>query len=88
VLVSPHMVSGNKGASLEPAVPWAVDNATLTALRGEVPRHVVNAEAAIPLWLEAVRRQKPTIKPSVPPHEPSQDIDDFRLIRRPVGIRN
>ena len=41
VLVSPHMVSANKGASLEPAVPWAI-NAAMTALRGEVPRHVVN----------------------------------------------
>ena len=50
VLVSPHMVSANKGASLEPAVPWAI-NASMTALRGEVPRHVVN-EAAIPKFLE------------------------------------
>jgi len=50
VLVSPHMVSANKGASLEPAVPWAI-NAAMTALRGEVPRHVVN-EAAIPKFLE------------------------------------
>ena len=44
------MVSANKGASLEPAVPWAI-NAALTALRGEIPRHVVN-EAAIPKFLE------------------------------------
>ena len=50
VLLSPHMVSANKGASLEPAVPWAI-NAALTALRGEIPRHVVN-EAAIPKFLE------------------------------------
>jgi D-3-phosphoglycerate dehydrogenase len=49
VLVSPHMVSANKGASLEPAVPWAI-NAAMTAMRGEVPRHVVN-EAAIPKFL-------------------------------------
>ena len=42
------MISGNKGASLKPAVPWTVDN-TLAALRGELPRHIVNAEA-IPLW--------------------------------------
>ena len=48
ILVSPHMISGNKGASLKPAVPWTVDN-TLAALRGELPRHIVNAEA-IPLW--------------------------------------
>ena len=50
VLVSPHMVSANKGASLEPAVPWAI-NAAMTAMRGEIPRHVVN-EAAIPKFLE------------------------------------
>lgn len=48
ILVSPHMISGNKGASLKPAVPWTIDN-TLAALRGELPRHIVNAEA-IPLW--------------------------------------
>ncbi|MEX2455396.1 MAG: NAD(P)-dependent oxidoreductase [Rhodospirillaceae bacterium] len=50
ILVSPHMVSGNRGASLEPAVPWTIDNA-LAALRGELPRHIVNPEA-IPRWLE------------------------------------
>ncbi len=50
VLLSPHMVSANKGASLEPAVPWAM-NAAMTAMRGEVPRHVVNPDA-IPKWLE------------------------------------
>jgi len=50
VLLSPHMVSANKGASLEPAVPWAI-NAALTAMRGKIPRHVVN-EAAIPKFLE------------------------------------
>jgi D-3-phosphoglycerate dehydrogenase len=50
VLVSPHMVSANKGASLEPAVPWAI-KAAITVMRGEVPRHVVN-ENAIPKFLE------------------------------------
>jgi hypothetical protein len=50
VLASPYIVSANKGASLEPAVPWAI-NAVMTALRGEVPRHSVN-EAAIPKFLE------------------------------------
>ena len=44
------MVSANKGASLEPAVPWAI-NAAMTAMRGEVPRHVVN-DTAIPKFLE------------------------------------
>lgn len=50
ILVSPHMVSANKGASLEPAVPWVIRNA-LAAMRGELPRHIVNEEA-IPKWLE------------------------------------
>ncbi len=50
ILVSPHMVSGNKGASLEPAVPWTIANA-LAALRGELPKHIVNPEA-IPRWRE------------------------------------
>lgn len=50
ILVSPHMVSGNKGASLEPAVPWTIANA-LAALRGELPKHIVNPEA-IPRWQE------------------------------------
>ena len=55
VLVSPHMVSANKGASLEPAVPWAI-KAAITAMRGEVPRHVVN-ENAIPKFLERFGRK-------------------------------
>ena len=50
ILVSPHMVSANKGASLEPAVPWVIRNA-LAAMRGELPRHIVNEEA-IPRWLD------------------------------------
>lgn len=50
ILVSPHMVSANKGASLEPAVPWVIRNA-LAAMRGELPRHIVNEEA-IPKWQE------------------------------------
>ena len=48
ILVSPHIISGNKGASLKPAVPWTIENPFL-ALRGERPRHIVNPEA-IPLW--------------------------------------
>ena len=48
ILVSPHNISATKGGGLGPAIPWATQ-AALTALRGEVPRHVVN-EDAIPKW--------------------------------------
>jgi D-3-phosphoglycerate dehydrogenase / 2-oxoglutarate reductase len=50
VLLSPHMISANVPGTLVPAIPWATE-ATLAALRGEVPDHVCNGEA-IPLWLE------------------------------------
>ena len=50
ILVSPHMITGNRGGGLGPAIPWATQ-AAMTALRGEVPRHVVN-EAVIPKWRE------------------------------------
>ena len=48
ILVSPHNISATKGGGLGPAIPWATQ-AALTALRGEVPRHVVNVDA-IPKW--------------------------------------
>ena len=48
ILVSPHNISATKGGGLGPAIPWAT-RAARTALRGEVPRHVVN-EDAIPKW--------------------------------------
>ena len=50
ILVSPHNISATKGGGLGPAIPWATQ-AALTALRGEVPRHVVN-EDAIPKWCD------------------------------------
>lgn len=50
ILLSPHMISANRNSSLEPAVSWTI-RATLAALRGEVPRHVVNPDA-IPAWEE------------------------------------
>jgi phosphoglycerate dehydrogenase-like enzyme len=50
VLFAPHMVSANSPGTLEPAIPWATE-ATLAALRGEVPDHVCNVDA-IPSWLE------------------------------------
>jgi phosphoglycerate dehydrogenase-like enzyme len=51
VILSPHMVSANSpGRTLGPAVPWATE-ATLAALRGEVPAHVYNVDA-IPNWVD------------------------------------
>ncbi len=48
VLLSPHMVTNNHGTGLQKAVPW-VEAAVGAALRGEVPRHVVNQEV-LPKW--------------------------------------
>ncbi len=48
ILLSPHMVAANDRGTLHAAIPWATD-ATLTALAGRVPEHVVNVEA-IPRW--------------------------------------
>jgi phosphoglycerate dehydrogenase-like enzyme len=50
VILCPHMVSANTPGTLLPAIPWATD-ATLAALRGEVPEHVYNIDA-IPRWLD------------------------------------
>ena len=48
VLLSPHMISNNRGTGLQMAVPW-VEQAIFAAARGEIPKHVVNPDA-IPLW--------------------------------------
>jgi len=48
VLLSPHMVSSNKGSGLKPGIRWATES-VLTALRGEVPDNVYNKEV-IPVW--------------------------------------
>ena len=50
VMLSPHMISNNLRSGLTAAVPW-VEKAIMDALRGEVPRHVVNPEV-LPLWRE------------------------------------
>ena len=50
IMLSPHMVSANGAGTLASAIPWATE-ATLAALRGDVPRHVYNADA-IPKWKE------------------------------------
>jgi len=44
VLLSPHMIAANQGGTLGAAIPWAAD-ATLAALRGELPERVYNTEA-------------------------------------------
>jgi phosphoglycerate dehydrogenase-like enzyme len=48
VLLSPHMIAANQGGTLGAAIPWATQ-ATLAALRGEVPENVYNT-AAIAAW--------------------------------------
>jgi hypothetical protein len=48
VILSPHMIAANAGGTLQAAIPWATD-ATLAALRGQLPEHVYNVEA-IPAW--------------------------------------
>ena len=48
VLLSPHMITANGGTGLSLAVPW-VEAAILAALRGDVPKYVVN-EDALPQW--------------------------------------
>lgn len=50
VILSPHMIAANQGGTLRPAIPWATE-ATLAALRGQVPEHVYNVDA-IPKWRE------------------------------------
>ena len=50
LILSPHMVSANRGTGLRMAVPW-VERAVFAALRGEVPEHVVNPDA-LPRWRE------------------------------------
>ena len=42
------MVAANAGGTLRTAIPWATE-ATLAALRGELPRYVYN-ENAIGAW--------------------------------------
>ena len=58
VLLCPHMISANHPGTLQPAIPWATD-ATLAALRGQVPEHVCNVDA-VPRWL-ARFGQKPLL---------------------------
>ena len=48
VLLAPHMVGGAGGGQQGQNIDWATD-AVLAALKGEVPRHVVNEEV-LPVW--------------------------------------
>lgn len=50
ILLSPHMITANHGTGLQVAVPW-VEQAVYAALRGEVPKHVTNADV-LPKWRE------------------------------------
>jgi phosphoglycerate dehydrogenase-like enzyme len=50
VLLSPHMVGGSGGGNQGQNIQWATD-AALAALRGEIPRHVVNTDV-LPAWKE------------------------------------
>lgn len=46
IMLSPHMISNNVRSGLKASVPW-VEKAIYDALRGEVPRHVINPEALV-----------------------------------------
>jgi phosphoglycerate dehydrogenase-like enzyme len=48
VLISPHMVSSNRGSGLKPGILWGMESVR-RALRGEVPDNVFNKEV-IPDW--------------------------------------
>jgi D-3-phosphoglycerate dehydrogenase / 2-oxoglutarate reductase len=43
VLLSPHMISSNVGSGLRPGIEWSM-RSVLSALRGEVPDNVFNAD--------------------------------------------
>ena len=48
VLLTPHMVGGSGGGAQGQNIQWATD-AALAALRGQIPRHVVNPDV-LPAW--------------------------------------
>jgi len=48
VLLSPHMVGGSGGGVQGENIRWATD-AALAALRGQIPRHIVNPDV-LPAW--------------------------------------
>jgi phosphoglycerate dehydrogenase-like enzyme len=48
VLLSAHMVSGNRASGIKPGAVWAAQNVA-KALRGELPENIVNPEV-LPRW--------------------------------------
>lgn len=50
IMLSPHMISNNHGTGLTKAIPW-VEQAVYAAVRGEVPKYVVNPDV-LPKWRE------------------------------------
>lgn len=50
VLLSAHMVSGNRASGIKPGARWAADNVA-KALAGEVPDNIVNPEV-LPRWTQ------------------------------------
>ena len=60
VILSPHMVSSNKGSGLHPGVVWATDS-VLTALRGRGPRQRLQQGGHRPVE-EPLRRQEPAVR--------------------------
>ncbi len=48
VLLSAHMVSGNRHSGIKPGARWAAQNVT-AALRGELPENIVNPDV-LPRW--------------------------------------
>ncbi len=50
VLLSAHMVSGNRSSGIKPGAVWAAQNVA-AALRGELPENIVNPEV-LPRWTQ------------------------------------
>ncbi len=58
VLLSAHMVSGNRNSGIKPGAIWSAQNVE-KALRGELPENIVNPEV-LPRWQQRFIR-KPLI---------------------------
>ena len=50
VLLSPHVITFNRGAGLTTAIPWTTEQ-VIQAFKGNVPEHVYNEEV-VALWIE------------------------------------
>ena len=60
VLLSAHMVSGNRASGIKPGAVWAAQNVA-AALRGELPENIVNPDV-LPRWKQRFIA-KPIIEP-------------------------